>query len=229
MKKLFFFAAAMVAAMSVNAAVYDLCVVDTTSKATAQSSIEAAFSFTNAYAEGNLDSNGKPYCDVKQKDSSTDWATTFMTLKADNNVKFIFKDGNANKLVLKCYVGYMQPNGGAVKLVVEGLKEGEKINIVTTQATPGVKVEGLKETEVDLEKGDNVFTLKEGTFAMYSKNDGGTTTKWRVAKILTGEDAETSEGVENVNASVKATKRFVNGQLVIVREGKMFNAVGAEL
>lgn len=40
---------------------------------------------------------------------------------------------------------------------------------------------------------------------------------------------KTTTAVENAKAEVKASKRIVNGQLVIVREGKMFNAVGAEL
>ena len=115
MKKLFFFAAAMCAAVSMNAAVYNLCVIDTTSTDAAKTSLESAFNFTNATVAGKPDSKGKPYAEVTQTTGTTDWESTIMEYKAASGLKFIFKDQNANKLVLKCYVGYMQPNGGAVK------------------------------------------------------------------------------------------------------------------
>lgn len=229
MKKLFFLAVAMCAAVSMNAAVYNLCVVDTTSTDAAKTSLENAFSFTNATVAGKLDSNGKPYAEVTQTTGTTDWESTIMEYKVAPGLKFIFKDGNDNKLVLKCYVGYMQPNGSAVKLVVDGLQAGEKIRIVTTQAMLAVKMEGLdaEATDHDLVAGDNTFTLVDGTFAMYSKNVAGSTTKWRVATIYTGKDVEGGEtAVENAFVAPKATKMMVDGQMVIVRDGVKYNALG---
>lgn len=229
MKKLFFFAAAMCAAVSMNAAVYNLCVIDTTSTDAAKTSLESAFNFTNATVAGKPDSKGKPYAEVTQTTGTTDWESTIMEYKVASGLKFIFKDQNANKLVLKCYVGYMQPNGGAVKLVVDGLQAGEKIKIVTTQATEAVKMEGLdaEATDHDLIEGDNIFTLVDGTFAMYSKNVAGNTTKWRVAAIYTGKDVEGGEtALDNTAVAPKATKIMVDGQMVIVRDGVKYNALG---
>ena len=41
--------------------------------------------------------------------------------------------------------------------------------------------------------------------------------------------SEEGQGVENVDATVKAEKRFENGQLVIIKNGVRFNALGAQL
>ena len=38
-----------------------------------------------------------------------------------------------------------------------------------------------------------------------------------------------SEGIEDVAAEVKVVKRIVDGQLVIERDGKLYNATGAEV
>jgi len=35
--------------------------------------------------------------------------------------------------------------------------------------------------------------------------------------------------VESVSAAAEATKRIVDGQVVIIRDGKRFNALGAQL
>ena len=40
---------------------------------------------------------------------------------------------------------------------------------------------------------------------------------------------EEKTAVENVEVSSKAYKQIINGQVVIIRDGKMFNALGAEL
>jgi hypothetical protein len=36
-------------------------------------------------------------------------------------------------------------------------------------------------------------------------------------------------GVDNITVEGKAVKRMVNGQLLIEREGKVYNALGAEM
>lgn len=230
MKKLFFFAAAMCAAISMNATVYNLCVVDTASTDAAKTSLENVFTFTNATVAGKIASDGKAYAEVTQTTATTDWETTKMEYNVNPTLKFVFKDGNDAKLVLKCYAGYMQPNGSAVKLVVDGLQVGEKIRIVAKEAMAAVKMEGVdaSATAHDLVVGDNIFTLTAGTFAMYSKNDNGATTKWRITAIYTGADAEGTTALSDAKLeSAKAQKVMVDGQLVILKNGKKFNALGA--
>ena len=50
----------------------------------------------------------------------------------------------------------------------------------------------------------------------------------RIAKILVGAYRGV-EAVENVNATVKAIKTIENGQLVIIKNGVRYNALGAQL
>ena len=40
---------------------------------------------------------------------------------------------------------------------------------------------------------------------------------------------EAPEAIDTVETSVRAIKRIVNGQVVILRDGKAFNVLGAEL
>lgn len=47
--------------------------------------------------------------------------------------------------------------------------------------------------------------------------------------VLTGDFEEDTEAIDNVNAANRAHKTFVNGQLVIEKNGKFYNALGAEL
>lgn len=73
-----------------------------------------------------------------------------------------------------------------------------------------------------------IYTINETKKTIKLKE---TAAGFRIAKILIGAyrgDAP-SEGVENVNANVKAVKRIVNGQVVIVKAGRMFNLLGAEI
>ena len=73
-----------------------------------------------------------------------------------------------------------------------------------------------------------VYTVNETKKTIKLKE---TAAGFRIAKILIGAyrgDAP-SEGVENVNANVKAVKRIVNGQVVIVKGNRMFNVLGAEI
>jgi hypothetical protein len=42
-------------------------------------------------------------------------------------------------------------------------------------------------------------------------------------------EVDPSTGVDNTTTDGKAVKRMVNGQLLIEREGKVYNALGAEV
>lgn len=60
----------------------------------------------------------------------------------------------------------------------------------------------------------NPMNATDGTFAI------------RNVKLTVPGD---NTGIEDVNASVKAVKMVRNGQLIIIRDGKTFNAIGAEM
>lgn len=230
MKKFFLFAAAIVAAMTVNAKVINLNgIIDTTSVDLAKSSFEAAFELSNTYAKGEPDSKGKPYAQVFQKDATTEWDVSVMELIADNQVAFTFKDGNADKLVLKAYESYFQPNGKAVCLIVSGLKAGDKVKFnFKSVLNKKASVDGAQEgalIELNAEVIELTATGEE--IRLYSKdNEANAEAKWQIVSV---EVPGGSQGIENNKAAVKAVKRMVNGQVVIERDGRMFNLLGAEL
>lgn len=230
MKKIFLFAAAVVAAMTVNAKVINLNgIVDTTSVDNAKASMEAAFDLSaNVYIVGEPDSKGKPYAQVYQKDATTDWETSFIELKADNQVTFAFKDGNADKLVLKAYESYFQPNGKSVCLIISGLNADDKIKLnFKSVLNKKASVDGAKEGAlIELNAETIELTASGEEIRLYSKdNDANAEAKWQIVSI----EVPGEQGIEDVKDAVKAVKSFENGQLVIIKNGVKYNALGAQL
>ena len=77
---------------------------------------------------------------------------------------------------------------------------------------------------------DLVYIVEEGHSKIRLKE---TKKGFRIAKIqigaYRGEEPDWHEGVENVNASIKAVKRIVNGQIIIEKGDRKFNVLGAEI
>ena len=234
MKKIFLFAAAALAALSVNAKVISFAgIVDNTSADLAQSSFEAAYTMTNLSVKGVANSDGTAYyASITQTTKTTDWTTTTLKLKADEQVYFVFKDNNDNKKVIKSYNDYIQPEGKAVCLVVSGLKAGDKITLNLKKALgKEAKIEGatvsndkLESTAVELQSIGSeirVYSQSETTDA-----DGKTTeAKWQLISV----EVPGAQAIDNVEAAEKAVKFFENGQLVIIKNGVRYNALGAKL
>lgn len=228
MKKFFLFAAAAIAAMTVNAKVVAFNgIVDKTSAETAVSSFETAFNLTNITIAGKANSSGDAYyAEVSQKDASTDWETTTMKLKSDAQAYFAFKDGNANKVVMKYWADYAQPNGKAVALIITGLKVGDIVTINLKEAlNKEVAIEGATASS------DNFATTAINLIAMgseiriYSKNVAGDAdAKWKLQSVEVPDAGD--QGIEDVDADVKAIKTYENGQLVIIKNGVKYNALG---
>lgn len=231
MKKFFFFAAAAVAAMTVNAKVISFAdIVDNTSADLAKSSFEAAYAFENIAISGAANSAGDAYfAEVKQVVATQDWETTSLELKSDNQVYFVFKDGNADKLVAKAYKEYFQPNGKAVCLVISDLTAGDKVKINIKKAlNKETMIEGATVESDNFASEVVELEAAAGEIRVYSKNIAGDAdAKWQVISVeVPGED---SRAVNNVNAAVKAEKFFRNGQLIIRKNGVEYNALGAQL
>jgi hypothetical protein len=64
-------------------------------------------------------------------------------------------------------------------------------------------------------------------FAFVAQPSAAYTGKFYLRNIKISADSST--GIDNANAEVKAVKTIKDGQMVIVREGKTFNALGAEV
>ena len=230
MKKFFLFAAAVAAAMTVNAKVISFAdIVYNSSADSAVIGFNSAFVYDNININGAANSAGDSYLvEVKQAEATTEWDVTLLELKADNQVYFTFKDGSANKLVMKAYKEYVQPNGKAAWMVITGLNDGDKVKITLKKALnketmiEGATVESDKFNGTEIE-----LTAAAEEIRVYSKNIAGDAdAKWQVISV---EVPDGAQGIENVNNAVKAEKFFENGQLVIIKNGVRYNALGAQL
>jgi len=230
MKKFFFFAAAIAAAMTVNAKVITFAdIVDNSSAEAAKSSLEASFDFNNIEVKGVANSAGDSYlCEVYQVDATTDWTMTEMFLKGEAQVHFVCKDNNPNKLVIKAYKEYIQPNGKAVCLVIQDLKAGDKVKINLKKALNKESyIEGATVSTHNFDSDVVELTANADEIRVYSKNEAGSAdAKWQIVSVeVPGGD----QAVDNVESGVKVEKFYRDGQLIIRKNGVEYNALGAQL
>ena len=235
MKKFFLFAAAVVAAMTANAVVYDLAEMNF-----AQSDL--------TIANGTITDNAsKSYFEVKNNEGET----VEMTVAQLPNIKFSYKN-SAVKTAFKVYYitegvnakGKIQMDGNQRDVIISNVAVGDIITLfVNSKGSTGAQF-------VDGDKG-TAFT---GAVAV-DPNAAG------IATALPGKDDETEayeikvqaiastvtiretvggyllhkiqidskQAIDNVNDNVKAVKTFENGQLVIIKNGVKYNALGAQL
>jgi hypothetical protein len=82
----------------------------------------------------------------------------------------------------------------------------------------------------DWNHADHVNLVNNGrNFQLTADVAGDYTFTWNYATLDLVVTFPTATGIENANANTKAVKRIVNGELRIVRDGKTFNALGAEV
>ena len=234
MKKFFLFAAAAVAAMTINAQVYDL-----NEMTFAQSDLTVV--------NGTITDNAsKSYFEVKNNEGET----VELSIAQLPGIKFTYKN-SAVKTAFKVYYitesnakGKIQMDGNQRDVVFSNVPVGAKIVLyVNSKGSTGAQF-------IDSDKG-TAFT---GAVAVNPTAPG-------IATALPGKDNETDmypieltaianevvvretaggyilhkieigggQDIENTNAEVKAVKTFENGQLVIIKNGVKYNALGAQL
>ena len=116
-------------------------------------------------------------------------------------------------------VVYYQPNGDSERGVE--ISVYDEVVTGTNLTGSGVKIDGIRPAyagEIALpagsyDAGDVVIKLVVNTSNIFGV---------RIEQLQ-------GEGVENVNVNAKAVKRFENGQLVIIKNGVRYNALGAQL
>ena len=229
MKKFFLFAAAAIAAMTVNAKVISFNgIVDKTSAETAEATFNAAFNLTNINVTGISNSSGDAYyAELKQIEATTEWGVTTAKLKSDAQVYFDFKDGNANKIVMKYWADYAQPNGKAVALVISGLKVGDNVIINLKEALDKmVAIEGATEESKSFNDVAIVLTAMGSEIRVFSKTPENGDAKWKLQSV---EIIDGGQGIDNTNAAVKVEKFYRDGQLIIRKNGVEYNVLGAQL
>ena len=239
MKKFFLFAAAAVAALTVNAASFvgfdghdPKLGTQIHDNGLIQNQVNITLTETDAT---------KHKYEIKITNGSGEGEPTAECSFTMGGITFWYSNSNAGTVAYKTYDNYIQPNGNKRKVVIP-TQVGEKVRVYAADAISGVAVEGASVASIDfpacyVKEGDkSVFvetafvelTAKEKSIVLWSdKRDASfTATKFKLVAILPAEGS----GIEDVNfESVKAVKRVVDGQVVIERDGRLFNLLGAEI
>ena len=219
MKKIFLFAAAVVAAMTVNAASFtgfdgrggDLGAQIASGLLADENNVTLVETSTGKYSIQNTDAGEMSF-----------------TL---GGVLFFGSDANAKKDIYKTYNTYIQPNGARRSVTIPTVA-GEKV-LIGVQDAVTCAVEGASEgasisfngwgTDKDVL---NTLTATGTEIVLWSDDraENPTAAKFKLGVVLPA----TAQGVENVDAAAKAVKTFENGQLVIIKNGVKYNALGAK-
>lgn len=230
MKKIFLFAAAVVAAMTVNAKVIDLTTVGTTID---------AWTISEATLNSGSDADaGKYIYDIKGGVASESY------INAEPSVVFQIKNGSDKAKAFVIYPGKCYEFGGKNGiLIIKGTTAGDAI--VLTAAAKGSTAANF--TDPDAVYPKNAVAVSTDLI-LPAKGSEGADEQGYVWKTLEytsiGGDVEIKEfdggyrikaiqiggtqGVENVESGVKAVKTFENGQLVIIKNGVRYNALGVQ-
>lgn len=230
MKKIFLFAAAVVAAMTVNAKVIDLTTVGTTID---------AWTISEATLNSGSDADaGKYIYDIKGGVASESY------INAEPSVVFQIKNGSDKAKAFVIYPGKCYEFGGKNGiLIIKNTTAGDAI--VLTAAAKGSTAANF--TDPDAVYPKNAVAVSTDLI-LPAKGSEGADEQGYVWKTLEytsiGGDVEIKEfdggyrikaiqiggtqGVENVESGVKAVKTFENGQLVIIKNGVKYNALGVQ-
>lgn len=230
MKKIFFFAASMMAAMTINATVYDLTTLTT----------ESEWTVTDATKNTKESTDAKLVYDVK---AGVAGVTTPSALTSD--ITFSVKNSADKAKAFNILLGKGFEFGGKNGILkIENVKSGSTIKLVV--AAKGSTAANFADKNNEYPKGAVAVTEDltcpakskgaEGAdedgyiwkTLEYTANDGIVEIKefaagYRIQSIeISGETTN-----ENVTTEeVKAVKSIENGQLVILKNGVKYNALG---
>ncbi len=220
MKKIFFFAAAAIAALTVNAASFV--------------GFDGRGGDLGAQIAGGLlaDENNVTLVETsagKYSIQNTDAGEMSFTL---GGVLFFGSDANAKKDIYKTYNTYIQPNGARRSVTIPTVA-GEEV-LIGVQDAITFAVEGAAEgasvsfngwgTDKDVL---NKLTATGSQIVLWSDDRAETPApqKFKLGVVLPAE----GQGFENAGAAAKVEKFYRDGQLIIRKNGVEYNALGAKL
>ena len=230
MKKFFLFAAAVIAAMTVNAKVLDL---------TATALTIDEWTVSEATLNTSESAEGKYVYDIKAEVMSETYVT------AEPNIVFQIKNGSDKAKAFVVYPSKCYEYGGKNGiLVIKGTAAGDAIKL--TAAAKGSTAASFVDGQSVYPK--NAFAVSED-LTLPAKGSAGADEQGYVWKVLEfeslGGDVEIKEfaggyrinkieigatqGINNTNAVVKVEKFYRDGQLIIRKNGVEYNALGAKL
>jgi len=250
MKKFFLFAAAVVAAMTINAqepnvvvlsdvanyidfqalSVSDADMTKSTVTSTAPYELANGTKLVGFLKSDNTEAENK--WNVKESYNTTmptpSWdgvdslkvGTMFRAASGTTVVLGAFETTEAGKLVI-----YYQPNGDS--------ERGFEISVYGEAVTgtdltgSGAKIGGIRPAyagEIELAKG----SYDAGDVVIKTVSNTSNLFGVRIEKLKAGEEPK-DEAIDNIETGVKAVKFFENGQLIILKNGVRYNALGAKL
>jgi hypothetical protein len=174
MKKFFLFAAAAVAALSMNAASFTGFDARTTALG---EQIAAGLATDLVNIEFVETSEGKYSANLVT--GGQEGSFKF------GGVQFAYTNSNAGQTAYKTYGTYIQPNGKDREIRIP-VKNGESVNIVLTEACAGVLVNGASQ---DFVAGDNILTATQDGIVLKTVS-----TKPKIQAILPSEGGEGGGG-----------------------------------
>lgn len=227
MKKIFLFAAAVVAAMTVNAEVWDFS-KDTINTVAAVNAFGSAQGFTLL---DKTSSDNKPYVAVDYKNQAGAEATLTFD-ESPVKIAFSYKNSGDKTEVLKLYGSYLQICRKGVKMVIS-CNPGDDIIITPKSYSKACEfaVTGADKEVVAFEKESEAAVSLKATDAevVFDSSTPSDADKYVQACQFVSIQVGAAQAIENTAAAVKAEKTFENGQLVIIKNGVKYNALGAQL
>ena len=243
MKKIFLFAAAVIAAMTVNAQEPNVVVLSEVANYIDFQALSVSDPAMTAHTVTSTDpyelANGSKLVGFLKSDG-TEAANTWNTKTSYNTTMptpswagvdslkcgTMFRAASGTTIVLgaftttaegKLYV-YYQPNGDSERGVEVSVYD--EVVAGTDLTGVGNKIDGIRPAYAgyitlaagSYDAGDVVIKLVSNTSNIFGV---------AIEKLP-------AQGVENVDAAAKAVKKFENGQLVIIKNGVKYNALGAK-
>jgi len=231
MKKFFLFAAAAIAAMTVNAQTYDFAEM---------AFAEGDITVTNGTKEWN---ESKGYFVVKTNGGETaEEKLMTMTIAQLPKISFTYSNSGVKEAFTVSPSKMITFNGDQRDITFKGIQAGTYITLTvgskgkTANSFEDSDTKGAALTGLSWVSGDRVLPAKaDGENTQYQDivvrvtSSAAATLRctaggYNLTKIVIGG----TQGFEKVDAAVKAEKRFENGQLVIIKNGVKYNALGAQ-
>ena len=225
MKKFFLFAAAVVAALTVNAKVYDFATIT-------KADIQTTAGVTEDEATGKIT-------------IAIPGDQSVVEIRLFEDIVLHYNSKEAKNITVDTKNGYFEfPGNGATAegkalVTVENLTIGDKVAFeAANKGTGDVALsarDGAEGADVALPKkakgaegaDENGYIWVIGEYTATAADLTISAPGARVRKITTpGED---KQAIDNIEAGEKAVKFFENGQLIILKNGVRYNALGAKL
>ena len=214
MKKIFTFAVAVCAAMALNAETYNFGGI-------------TADQITTDGTKGTYTMDGVEIPSV----SATAEVDINCTISTMPNLVINYKNSGDKANILKLAADYMQTDGKNVILTFSNVAIGANIELLVSAKGTTASIFTALEGCISATGADYTVTKKETTAEYETITFMATASSVRIKETAGGyriisATINGAQGVENTTFAPKATKMIENGQMIIVRDGVKYNALG---